>query len=30
LDSLPEVTERRGLMANLPEIAEDWIDYGGL
>ena len=30
LDSLPEVAERRGLMANLPEIAEDWIDYGGL
>lgn len=30
LDSLPEVTERRGLMANLPQLAEDWIDYGGI
>ncbi len=29
LDSLPEVTERRGLLANLPEVAETWIDYGG-
>lgn len=30
LDSLPEVTERRGLLANLPEVAEAWIEYGGL
>src|SRR5690606_8275651 len=29
LDSLPEVTERRGLLANLPEVAEAWIEYGG-
>jgi DNA polymerase-3 subunit epsilon/ATP-dependent DNA helicase DinG len=28
LDSLPEVTERQGLLANLPEVAESWIDYG--
>ena len=30
LDSLPEVTERRGLLDNLPEVAEAWIDYGGI
>ncbi len=30
LDSLPAVTERRGLLANLPQLAEDWIDYGGI
>ncbi len=30
LDSLPEVTERRGLLANLPEVAENWIDFGGI
>jgi DNA polymerase-3 subunit epsilon/ATP-dependent DNA helicase DinG len=30
LDSLPSVTERRGLMANLPKMAEEWIDYGGI
>lgn len=29
LDSLPEVTERRGSLADLPLIAEQWIDYGG-
>jgi ATP-dependent DNA helicase DinG len=30
LDSLPSVTERRGLLTNLPQLAEDWIDYGGI
>jgi ATP-dependent DNA helicase DinG len=30
LDSLPEVTIRRGSVANLPRIAEEWIDYGGI
>lgn len=30
INSLPDVTERRGLLSNLPEIAEQWIDYGGL
>jgi DNA polymerase-3 subunit epsilon/ATP-dependent DNA helicase DinG len=30
LDSLPGVTEHRGLLANLPKMAEDWIDYGGI
>jgi DNA polymerase-3 subunit epsilon/ATP-dependent DNA helicase DinG len=30
LDSLPGVTERRGLLADLPHLAEDWIDYGGI
>jgi hypothetical protein len=30
LDSLPGVTEYRGLLANLPQMAEDWIDYGGI
>ncbi len=30
IDSLPDVTERRGLLSNLPEVAEQWIDYGGL
>lgn len=30
IDSLPEVSEQRGLLADLPEIAEQWIDYGGL
>ena len=30
LDSLPEVTMHRGLLADLPEIAENWIDYGGI
>lgn len=30
LDSLPSVTEQRGLLANLPKMAEDWIDYGGI
>ena len=30
LDSLPEVTVQRGLLADLPEIAENWIDYGGM
>ena len=30
LDSLPDVTERRGLLADLPELAESWIDQGGI
>lgn len=30
LDSLPGVTERRGLLADLPPLAESWIDYGGI
>lgn len=30
IDSLPNVTERRGLLANLPKLAENWIDYGGI
>jgi DNA polymerase-3 subunit epsilon/ATP-dependent DNA helicase DinG len=30
LDSLPSVTERRGLLADLPAAAENWIDYGGV
>ena len=30
LDSLPEVTEHRGLLADLPQAAENWIDYGGI
>jgi DNA polymerase-3 subunit epsilon/ATP-dependent DNA helicase DinG len=30
LDSLPSVTERRGLLADLPAVAENWIDYKGL
>jgi DNA polymerase-3 subunit epsilon/ATP-dependent DNA helicase DinG len=30
LESLPNVTEHRGLLANLPKMAEDWIDYGGI
>ncbi len=30
LDSLPEVTEHRGLLADLPSMAENWIDYGGI
>ncbi|MBN1220883.1 MAG: DEAD/DEAH box helicase [Anaerolineae bacterium] len=30
LDSLPEVTQRRGSVADLPKIAEAWIDYGGI
>lgn len=30
LDSLPEVTERQGPLANLPQLAENWIDFGGL
>jgi ATP-dependent DNA helicase DinG len=30
LDSLPNVTERRGLLADLPRLAEEWIDYGGV
>jgi DNA polymerase-3 subunit epsilon/ATP-dependent DNA helicase DinG len=30
IDSLPSVTERRGLLTNLPQVAENWIDYGGL
>lgn len=30
LESLPNVTERRGLLANLPQLAEEWIDYGGI
>ncbi|MEM7348094.1 MAG: helicase C-terminal domain-containing protein [Chloroflexota bacterium] len=30
VDSLPDVTERRGLLVDLPEMAETWIDYGGL
>jgi DNA polymerase-3 subunit epsilon/ATP-dependent DNA helicase DinG len=30
LDSLPDVTERRGLLTNLPQLAEEWIDYGGI
>ncbi len=29
-ESLPNVTEQRGLLANLPKMAEDWIDYGGI
>jgi DNA polymerase-3 subunit epsilon/ATP-dependent DNA helicase DinG len=30
LESLPGVTEYRGPLANLPKMAEDWIDYGGI
>ena len=30
LDSLPEVTIRRGSVGDLPRIAEEWIDYGGI
>ncbi len=30
IDSLPSVTERQGMLANLPTTAEDWIDYGGI
>jgi DNA polymerase-3 subunit epsilon/ATP-dependent DNA helicase DinG len=30
LDSLPSVTEYRGPLANLPTMAENWIDYGGI
>lgn len=30
LDSLPTVTEYRGSLANLPTMAENWIDYGGI
>jgi len=30
IDSLPSVTEHRGPVANLPELAENWIDYGGI
>jgi DNA polymerase-3 subunit epsilon/ATP-dependent DNA helicase DinG len=30
LDSLPATTTRRGLLANLPQLAEDWVDYGGI
>jgi DNA polymerase-3 subunit epsilon/ATP-dependent DNA helicase DinG len=30
LESLPGVTEYRGPMANLPKMAEDWIDFGGI
>lgn len=26
LDSLPEVTERRGLLANLPDLAAQWLE----
>lgn len=30
IDSLPSVTEHRGSSANLPEMAENWIDFGGI
>jgi DNA polymerase-3 subunit epsilon/ATP-dependent DNA helicase DinG len=30
LDSLPSLTEHRGSLANLPTMAENWIDYGGI
>ena len=30
LDSLPEVTVQRGILANLPQMAENWIDFGGI
>ena len=30
VDSLPNVTQLRGPLADLPRIAEDWIDYGGI
>jgi len=30
IDSLPPVTEHRGPMVNLPRMAENWIDYGGI
>ncbi len=30
LDSLPSITEHRGSSINLPEMAENWIDYGGI
>jgi ATP-dependent DNA helicase DinG len=30
LDSLPAVTEHRGSVADLPKMAEEWIDYGGI
>ncbi|GAB4453204.1 MAG: helicase C-terminal domain-containing protein [Anaerolineae bacterium] len=29
LDSLPGVTEHRGPLDNLPQIAENWVDFGG-
>ncbi len=28
LDSLPGVTERRGSLDSLPQIAENWVDFG--
>jgi DNA polymerase-3 subunit epsilon/ATP-dependent DNA helicase DinG len=30
LDSLPSVTERRGTLADLPAMAENWIDFHGI
>lgn len=30
LDSLPEVAERRGRLDTLPQIAENWIDFGDI
>lgn len=30
LDSLPSASERRDALANLPAVAENWIDYGGV
>jgi DNA polymerase-3 subunit epsilon/ATP-dependent DNA helicase DinG len=30
IDSLPNVTEHRGSIADLPSMAEAWIDYGGI
>jgi DNA polymerase-3 subunit epsilon/ATP-dependent DNA helicase DinG len=30
LDSLPAVTQYHGLLADLPIMAENWIDYGGV
>jgi DNA polymerase-3 subunit epsilon/ATP-dependent DNA helicase DinG len=30
LDSLPEVTMQQGILANLPQMAENWIDFGGI
>jgi ATP-dependent DNA helicase DinG len=30
LESLPAVTEYRGPLSNLPAVAENWIDFGGI
>jgi len=30
IHSLPEITEHRGSLANMPEIAENWIEFGAI